>query len=45
VGDGCRRPHVHAVGSGVNSSRVDGARLYGLHGKVAERRGCRERVR
>jgi hypothetical protein len=29
----------------VNSSGANGARPRRLHGKVAERRGCRERVR
>jgi hypothetical protein len=41
----CQRPRVHADGSGVNSNRMDGVRLYGLHGKVAERSGCRKRLR
>jgi hypothetical protein len=41
----CQRPRVRARGSGVNSGRVDGVRLYGLHGEVAKRRGCRERMR
>jgi hypothetical protein len=42
---GVSRPHVRADGSGVNSGRVDGVRLYGLHGEVAECRGGRECMR
>ena len=45
VCEGCQRPRVRADGSGVNSGRVDGARLCRLQGKVAEGRGCRARVR
>jgi hypothetical protein len=45
VGGGGQRPRIHANGSGMNSGCMDGVRLYGLHSKVAERRGCRERMR